>query len=154
MSLRFSKLTLLFVLAAAVFVSVTPAQSSSGRLSGKVVDKDGNPVAGVAPWVANIGVDILAAAGIYANVVWSYKDEMPITSDNLFRTDSYNILNAKVGIRRSILKHFDLDAYFGCNNISGTQYPLMVFVNQLPDAYLPAPLKANYFGGLNFKYNF
>jgi iron complex outermembrane receptor protein len=53
-------------------------------------------------------VDILAAAGIYANVVWSYKDEMPITSDNLFRTDSYNILNAKVGIRRSILKHFDL----------------------------------------------
>jgi len=53
MSLRFSKLTLLFVLAAAVFVSVTPAQSSSGRLSGKVVDKDGNPVAGVTVVVVN-----------------------------------------------------------------------------------------------------
>ena len=26
--------------------------------------------------------------------------------------------------------------------------------NQLPDAYLPAPYKANYFGGINFKYNF
>jgi len=126
----------------------------SPATSDTTIDYSGNPVAGVAPWVANIGVDILAAAGIYANVVWSYKDEMPITSDNLFRTDSYNILNAKVGIRRSISKHFDLDAYFGCNNITGTQYPLMVFVNQLPDAYLPAPLKANYFGGLNFKYNF
>ena len=118
------------------------------------IDYSGNPVAGVAPWVANIGVDFLAAAGIYANVVWSYKDAMPITSDNQFRTDSYNILNAKLGIRRSISTHFDLDAYFGCNNITGTQYPLMVFVNQLPDAYLPAPLKANYFGGLNLKYNF
>jgi hypothetical protein len=53
MSLRFSKLTLLFVLAAAGFVSVTPAQSSSGRLSGKVVDKDGNPVAGVTVVVVN-----------------------------------------------------------------------------------------------------
>ena len=31
---------------------------------------------------------------------------------------------------------------------------LVVGTNQLPDAYLPGPLKANYFGGINFKYNF
>ena len=79
---------------------------------------------------------------------------MPITSDNLFYTTSYQLLNAKIGIRRSLSSHFDLDAYFGCNNITGTQFPLMVFVNQLPDAYLPAPLKANYFGGINLNYNF
>jgi len=118
------------------------------------IDYSGNPVAGVAPWVANVGVDVLAAAGIYANVVWSYKDEMPITSDNVNRTESYSLLNAKIGIQRSLSRHFDLNVYFGCNNITGKQYPLMIFVNQLPDAYLPAPLKANYFGGLNLKYNF
>jgi iron complex outermembrane recepter protein len=50
--------------------------------------------------------------------------------------------------------HFDADLYFGINNITGTQYYYMVFVNQLPDAYLPAPNKANYFGGINLKYNF
>ena len=104
--------------------------------------------------MANVGVDVLAVEGIYFNVVWSYKDAMPITSDNVYTTDSYQLLNAKIGIQRSLSKHFDLDAYFGCNNITGTQYPLMVFVNQLPDAYLPAALKANYFGGLNLKYNF
>ncbi len=118
------------------------------------IDYSGNPVAGVAPWVANVGVDVLAAAGIYFNVVWSYKDEMPITSDNVNRTESYSILNAKIGIQRSLSRHFDLDVYVACNNITGTQYPLMIFVNQLPDAYIPAPLKANYFGGLNLKYNF
>lgn len=122
--------------------------------SDTVTDYSGNAVAGVAPWVTNLGVDVTAAGGVYFNVVWSYKDRMPITSDNLNYTTSYHLLNAKIGIRRNLSKHFDLDTYFGCNNITGTQYPLMVFVNQLPDAYLPAPLKANYFGGINLNYNF
>jgi iron complex outermembrane recepter protein len=30
----------------------------------------------------------------------------------------------------------------------------MVFLNQLPDAYLPAPNEINYFGGVNLKYTF
>ncbi|MBC7689291.1 MAG: hypothetical protein H7211_14065, partial [Aquabacterium sp.] len=50
--------------------------------------------------------------------------------------------------------HFDIDVFAGVTNITGTQYAYMVFVNQLPDAYLPAPYKANYFGGISFKYNF
>ncbi len=118
------------------------------------IDYSGNPVAGVAPWVANLGVDVLAGAGFYANLTYSYKDPMALTSDNVNRTTSYALLNGKIGIRRSLSGHFDIDAYVGCINITGTQYPLMVFINQLPDAYLPAPLKANYFGGLNLKYNF
>lgn len=126
----------------------TPATSDT------IIDYSGKPVAGVSPVVANLGIDIFAVAGIYANVVYQYKDPMPITSDNLNMTTSYNLLNAKLGIQRSLGRHFDIDAYFGVNNITGTQYPFMVFVNQLPDAYLPAPLKANYFGGLNLRYNF
>jgi iron complex outermembrane receptor protein len=63
-------------------------------------------------------------------------------------------VNAKLGLQRAINNHFDMDLYFGVNNITGTQYAYMVFVNQLPDAYLPAPYKVNYFGGLNIKYNF
>ena len=83
-----------------------------------------------------------------------YKDGFPISSDGLNNTTSYSLLNAKIGFQRSLSKHFDIDAYFGVNNITNTQYPLMVFINQLPDAYMAGPLKANYFGGLNVKYNF
>jgi iron complex outermembrane receptor protein len=118
------------------------------------IDYSGKPVAGVAPWVVNGGIDIMAAAGIYANLVYSYKDGMPITSDNANRATSYSLLNAKIGMQRNISGHFDLDVFLGVNNITGTQYPYMVFVNQLPDAYLPAPYKANWFGGLNLKYIF
>ncbi|HEX2606615.1 MAG TPA: hypothetical protein VHK91_04510, partial [Flavisolibacter sp.] len=117
-------------------------------------DYSNNPVAGVAPWVVNGGIDIMAAGGLYANVVYNYKDAMPFTSDNVNRTSSYSLLNAKLGIQQSFAGHFNLDAFFGVNNITHTKYPLMVFVNQLPDAYLAGPNKANYFGGINLKYNF
>jgi len=46
-----------------------------------------------------------------------------------------------------------MDLFFGVNNIAGTQYPIMIFVNQLADAYIPAPPKAVYYGGINLRYN-
>jgi iron complex outermembrane receptor protein len=120
----------------------------------KTEDYSGNKVAGVPPVTANIGVDVVTNPGLYANTYYSYRDPMIFTSDGKHKTESYNLLNAKLGFRRSISTHFDVDAYVGVNNITGTQHYYMVFVNQLPDAYLPAPKEVNYFGGINLKYNF
>ncbi len=119
-----------------------------------VVNYDGNAVAGVAKVVANFGFDVLTKPGIYANMTYLYKDRLPITSDGLNIAPSYSLLNAKLGIRRSLSAHFDLDLYGGVNNITNTKYPIMIFVNQLPDAYVGGPRFANYYGGLNLKYNF
>ena len=77
---------------------------------------------------------------------------MPITSLNDYYTTSYNLINAKVGIKRSLGKHFDIDAYFWwALNLTNAKYYYMVFVNQLPDAFMPAARTANYFGGINLK---
>jgi iron complex outermembrane recepter protein len=38
--------------------------------------------------------------------------------------------------------------------MTSQQYYMMVFLNQLPDAYIPAPNKINYFGGISLKYRF
>lgn len=119
-----------------------------------VVNYNNNAVAGVAKVVANIGADINTRPGIYGNITYFYKDGMPITSDGLFKTGSYSLLNAKIGYNHSLSAHFDLNAYFGVNNIGKTKYPIMVFINQIPDAYLAGPLNANYYGGINLKYNF
>ncbi|MBC7424388.1 MAG: TonB-dependent receptor, partial [Ferruginibacter sp.] len=128
---------------------VTPSKDSA-----LTTDYSNHDVAGVAKFVGNIGVDVLMKYGLYANMSYNYKDKMPITSDGTFYAPSYNLLNAKIGINRTISKHFDANAYFGVNNITETKYYLMVFINQLPDAYIPAPNKATYFGGINLKYNF
>jgi iron complex outermembrane receptor protein len=115
---------------------------------------DGNDVAGVSPVVANVGIDVTTNLGLYGNLNFSYKDAMPITSDGNNQSADYRIWNTKLGYRNSLSSHFDLDVYFGVNNIFGQKYYYMVFINQLSDAYIPAPKKANYFGGINLKYIF
>jgi iron complex outermembrane receptor protein len=120
----------------------------------KGVNYDGKKVAGVPPITFNVGVDVNTLAGIYLNAYYSYRDAVYITSDNLNKTKSFGLLNAKLGIRRSLSSHFDLDGFFGANNITGIQYYNMVFVNQIPDAYLPAPSNVIYFAGVSIKYNF
>lgn len=125
--------------------------SREGELS--TSDYSGKAVAGVAPWVVNAGIDFSTNPGLYGTVNYSYHDPVPFTSDGLNVADSYSLLNAKLGYRMSF-GHFDLDAYAGADNITGEKYYIMLFLNQLDDAYIPAPLDTVFYGGLNLKYNF
>lgn len=118
------------------------------------VDYSGNAVAGVAPITFNAGIDVNTKFGLYANLSFSYRDAMPFTSDGANIADAYSLLNGKLGYRVNFLKHFETDLYVGATNITGTKYCYMIFVNQLPDAYMPAPNEINYFGGINLKFNF
>ncbi|CAN5886785.1 hypothetical protein BH11BAC4_BH11BAC4_22420 [soil metagenome] len=122
--------------------------------SAYTTDYSNKAVAGVAKFVGNAGFDIIANMGLYANFIYMYKDGFPITSDGVNNTTSYSLLNAKLGFQHNVGKHFDINAAVGVANITNTKYPIMVFVNQLPDAFIAAPRDANYFGSLNLKYNF
>ncbi|MCB9300910.1 MAG: TonB-dependent receptor [Lewinellaceae bacterium] len=117
------------------------------------VDFSGLAVAGVAPYVANAGIDFSTNPGWYGNINWSYRDALPFTSDGLNYTKPFSLLNAKLGYHKRIGR-VGVDVFAGASNITGTQYYYMVFLNQMPDAYLPAPYKINYFGGANLRYNF
>lgn len=128
-------------------------KNSSNKDSLIVEDYSGNVVAGVAPLVYNLGVDIDTKIGLYGNITYNYRSAMNYTSDGLNKTNPFSLLNGKIGFRKAI-NHFVFDAYAGANNITGSQYYYMVFVNQLPDAYIPAPNEINFFGGVNLKYNF
>ena len=118
-----------------------------------VNDFSGNIVAGVPKIVFNLGIDAETKFGLYANATFNYRGAMYYTSDNLNETKEYMLLNAKIGYKRTISK-FTFDIYAAANNITSTQYYYMVFLNQLPDAYIPAPNEINFFGGVNLKYNF
>ena len=114
----------------------------------------GKQVAGVPNWIANAGVDMQFKGGFYANLTYNYKDKTPISGLNDFYTTSYSLVNGKIGFSTLIDKHFSVDTYLGATNITNTKYYIMVFANQLPDAYLPAPKNAMVFGGINLKYTF
>jgi len=114
----------------------------------------GKQVAGVPNWMVNTGIDMQFKGGFYANLTYNYKDKTPITGLNDYWTTSYNLLNGKFGLNTLIDKHFSIDTYIGATNMTNTKYYLMVFANQLPDTYLPAPKNAMVFGGINLKYTF
>ncbi|MCB9230791.1 MAG: TonB-dependent receptor [Bacteroidia bacterium] len=128
-------------------------KGSANQDSTLVFDYSGNSVAGVPPIVFNLGVDLETRLGLYGNVNFNYRGAMYFTSDEANITDPYYVLNAKVGYVKSF-GPLDLNVYAGANNLTSSQFYYMVFLNQLPDAYLPAPLKINFFGGVNLKYNF
>ncbi|HLO83180.1 MAG TPA: TonB-dependent receptor [Chitinophagaceae bacterium] len=117
-------------------------------------DYSNKQVAAVPKYSANLGIDINMTAGLYANFTYNYRDKMPITSLNDVWTESHNLLNGKIGMQRILGKHFTVDGSFGMNNITNTKYYIMVFANQLPDAYVPAPKNANYYGNLVLSYKF
>ncbi|HUS00837.1 MAG TPA: TonB-dependent receptor [Chitinophagaceae bacterium] len=139
--------------------TVKRAAPNQTKDSAITTNYDGYKVAGVPKITANGGLDIQAAYGLYGNVTYAYRDDMTVTSNGLvngvpFHTPSYSLLNAKIGLQQTLSSHFDLDVYFGVNNITSIQYPIKIFVNQLPDAFVPGPAKANYFGGVKVKYIF
>lgn len=115
---------------------------------------DGKAVAGVAPLVANVGMDVKISGGWYGNVVLNYKASFPFTADGVNTTASYRLINTKWGYQQALSRHWNLDASLLLNNLTNTQYPTMVFVNQLPDAYVPAPDKVNGVFSINLKYTF
>ncbi|NDA60845.1 MAG: TonB-dependent receptor [Chitinophagia bacterium] len=130
-------------------------QTLNANRTGIIISEySGKAVAGVAPFVTNMGVDIKLKGGWYGNVVYNYREAFPITADGVNNTASYSLLSAKWGYRKSLSNHWQLDASYWLNNITNTQYATMVFVNQLPDAYVPAPDKANGAFTLQLKYTF
>lgn len=114
----------------------------------------GKKVAGVSPWVVNAGFDLNLKHGLYATASYNYRDKQPITGLNDFYAPGFNLLNGKLGFRHSIGSHVDVDLYAGGQNLTNTRYFIMVFANQLPDAYIPAPRHSQLFGGINLKYSF
>lgn len=135
------------------FVYETVGTGASDQDSVIVHNYSGKRVAGVPPVTFNAGFDFDTRVGLYGNIAYNYRDFMYITSDEEYKTSPYSLLNAKLGIRKN-LKHFDFDVYVAANNITGTQYYEMVFINQVPDVYLPAPHKINFYGGIDLKYSF
>jgi iron complex outermembrane receptor protein len=129
-------------------------QGSTGAAPvGTPTDYTGKAVAGVPKNVYNAGFDVMTKIGVYLNGTYMHRDAMPVTSDGKIMTSDYDLLNSKIGYRKSF-GHFDVDAYLGANNMASKQYYQMVFINQQPDTYLPGPRWINYYAGVNLKYTF
>ena len=135
--------------------------SPAGTLDSLIVrDYSGKAVAGTPEITFNAGLDFDLLEGLYGNVVYSYRGETPFAypqtpqfPDSVDVAEAYQILNAKLGIRRAFGR-FEVNAYGGADNFTGAQYYNMLFSNQLPDAYIPAKPEMTWYTGFGAQYRF
>nr|WKN35147.1 TonB-dependent receptor [Tunicatimonas sp. TK19036] len=110
-------------------------------------DFSGNALTGVAPniWVTTIRLH--TKPGFYANLSYNYTDEMPLDDGNSVYSDSYRLIQAKVGFRRSLSSDWQLDIFGGADNLLDEAYSLGNDLNAFGGRYYqPAPARNFYFG--------
>ncbi|MEM9848681.1 MAG: TonB-dependent receptor, partial [Bacteroidota bacterium] len=124
-------------------------------------DFSGNELTGTAPHIASAGIRFEATQSkhFYGNINYQFVDAMPLRDDNSIYSESYQLLNAKVGYIFQLSKRFSLDLFAGINNISDTNYAAMLLINagsfggNAPRYYYPG-LPRNFYGGLNLRWTF
>lgn len=134
------------------------AQNTAGNDS-TAADYSGNNVAGVAPNMLDLGIDLQTAPGFYLHAKYQFMDKVPVTFDNRHSLKAYNLLGGRIGFKRVLGDYIEMDVFAGANNLTGSTHYSFVFVGQnissLGDGYiLPAPYKATFYGGATLKYRF
>lgn len=120
---------------------------------------DGNELTGIAPWVVSAGLTMETRAGIYFYGSYFFNDRLPLNDANTDYNPSCQVLNGKIGFKKSLSKHFEINLYGGLDNITNSHYSAMTSLNAVaygggsPAYFGPSPARNGY-GGLNIKYMF
>jgi iron complex outermembrane receptor protein len=132
---------------------------SDNNNNAATLDYSNHKVAGVAPNVLNLGIDLETRPGLYAYLTYRYVDAVPYTFDGLHSAKSYSLLNAKVGYKTMLGNHFSMDLYAGADNLlNSTYYTFLFYSGTLAGTtdphFLPMPYKATVYGGAKLAYIF
>ncbi|HWW41454.1 TonB-dependent receptor [Pedobacter sp.] len=120
---------------------------------------DGNKLTGISPWVVNIGIDLETRTGLYFYGSYFFSDQLPLNDANTAYNPAYQVVNAKLGYKKQLIKCLEMNIYAGLDNILNKSYSSIVSLNAVgyggaqPAYFNPSP-KRNGYGGLNLKYIF
>ncbi|MEZ0454378.1 TonB-dependent receptor [Sphingobacterium thalpophilum] len=120
---------------------------------------DGNDLTGIAPWVANAGLQMETRLGIYFFGSYYFNDRLPVNDANTVFNAAYQLLNAKIGWKKEFAKHFVVNVYGGMDNITNRNYSSLISLNASgwnggPAPYFNPSPRRNGYGGFNLKYSF
>lgn len=122
-------------------------------------DYSGNQLTGVPEFTLNSRLNLEYSLGFYGFLSYNYIGAMPIRDDNSIYSDSYQVVNTKVGYRSNRNKKLQFDIFIGINNLFNEKYASMLLINagsfagNAPRYYYPGE-PVNFYSGLNLKYTF
>jgi len=111
-------------------------------------DFSGNQLTGVAPNIWVTALRLQTNFGFYANLTHNFTDQIPLDDANTVYADAYNLVQAKIGIRKALNQHWQLEIFGGIDNLLDEVYSLGNDINAFGGRYYqPAPAR-NFFVGL------
>ncbi|AXT19562.1 TonB-dependent receptor [Flavobacteriaceae bacterium AU392] len=119
----------------------------------------GNDLTGVPSEVLNAGIDFNTKIGLYGNINFQHVGRIPITDSNSQFSEVYNLTNLKIGYKLAINQRWNLNAYFGLDNVFDEEYASQILINargfggNAPRFFYPGN-PVNYYSGVNVNYNF
>jgi len=120
-------------------------------------DFSGNQLTGTPSNLFNLISDFGTAWNIYGNFNFQWVDEIPITDDNSIFSNSYSLVNLKIGYKTMLGTKLTFNLFGGINNLFDEKYASMLLINASsfggasPRYFYPG-LPRNYYSGLSIKY--
>lgn len=111
-------------------------------------DLSNNRVPGVAPATLVTGIDAETRAGLYAHLTLQYLNEFPLNDANTVQSDPTRLLQATLGYRRTLGRHWTLDLYASGDNLLNQTYSLGYDLNAVGNRYYNAAPARNGLGGV------
>jgi len=115
-------------------------------------DFSGKQLPGVPKHFAAINVDATTKPGIYMNMTYSYTDKIWMSDANTEAASAYNLLSIRVGFKKIIKQHYQLEIFTGADNFGDVTYSLGNDINAAAGRYYNAAAGSNYVAGLGFKW--
>jgi iron complex outermembrane recepter protein len=113
-------------------------------------DFSGKALPSVPPQQAVLGIDLVTVKNTYANITFSYTDDIPLNDANTDKADAYQVLDVRVGHVFLLKKKHNVEIYAGVNNVLSQEYSLGNDINAFGARYYNAAAVINYFGGVRF----
>ena len=92
-------------------------------------DYSGNDLTGVPELTINSRLNFDTTFGLYALINFNHIGKIPIRDDNTVYSESYQLVNSKIGFKSSDSKTFQFDVFLGLNNIFNEKYASMLLIN-------------------------
>ncbi len=123
------------------------------RSRGENVDYSGNDLTGTAPNISVTSLDLQTKSGGYFNFTYNFTDQIPLNDANSVYSDSYQLVNVKVGWKKKIKQKHFVEVFFGIDNLLNEKYSLGNDLNAFGQRYYNPSPERNYFGGLKIYFN-
>ena len=116
-------------------------------------DYAGNKLTGTSPNVFVGGADVLTKIGLYANLTYSYTDQIPLNDANTFFATQYNLFFARLGYKKDFSKKLHGEIYFSYDKSFNTPFGLGNDLNAAGNRFFNPSAPQNFIGGIQIRFN-